>query len=398
MAHRSYLSPDGRQVLVIEMTYYSWLPCRLVPFDGSYPGEPVGPVPSQCTDAAWSPDGNWMYFTANTGSGFHIWRQRFPDGAPEQVTSGATEEEGIAFAPDGRSFVTSIGTRQSTVWVHDSRGDRQVTSEGYGLLPTISPDGKKLYFMLRASAVGSFVSGDLWVADLETGQRQRLLPDFLIQHYDISPDGERVVFVAAAETERSPVWLAALDGRSAPRRLVDKDALQAFFGAGDEVIFAVKEGRTNAIYRVKGDGGQLRRIVPSSNIFSVSPDGQWVTAWAPPNGAMAHPVGGGAPVLICTTCVFDGTFESSPWPPPVSWSRSGEHMYLKSNRSTYAIPLRPGRVLPEIPGSGLSAEDVVALPGARPIADIGAFPGPDPSVYAFTRIATQRNIYRVPVP
>jgi hypothetical protein len=56
-----------------------------------------------------------MYFTAKTTDGIHIWRQRFPDGKPEQVTSGVATEEGIAFAPDGRSFVTSIGTSQSTV-------------------------------------------------------------------------------------------------------------------------------------------------------------------------------------------------------------------------------------------------------------------------------------------
>ena len=31
-----------------------------------------------------------MYFTAMTGNGVHIWRQRFPDGAPEQVTFGAS--------------------------------------------------------------------------------------------------------------------------------------------------------------------------------------------------------------------------------------------------------------------------------------------------------------------
>ena len=170
MAHRSYLSPDSTQVLVIEMSYDSWLPCRLAPFDGSSPGRRVGPQPAQCTDAAWSPDGKWMYFTANTGSGFHIWRQRYPDGAPEQMTSGVTEEEGIAVAPDGRSFVTSIGTRQSTIWVHDARGDRQITSEGYGLLPTISADGKKLFYMQRGLAVCCFTSGELWVADLDTGR------------------------------------------------------------------------------------------------------------------------------------------------------------------------------------------------------------------------------------
>ena len=94
MAHRSYLSPDRKQVLVVEMAN-GWLPCRLVPFDGSSSGKPVGPAPAQCTDAAWSPDGKWMYFSADTGSGVHIWRQRFPDGTPEQVTFGVTQEEGI---------------------------------------------------------------------------------------------------------------------------------------------------------------------------------------------------------------------------------------------------------------------------------------------------------------
>ena len=58
MAHRSYLSPDRKQVLLVEMKFSRWLPCRLTPFDGSSPGNPVGPAPAQCTDAAWSPDGS----------------------------------------------------------------------------------------------------------------------------------------------------------------------------------------------------------------------------------------------------------------------------------------------------------------------------------------------------
>ena len=116
MAHRSFLSPDGRNVLIVEMDLGS---LAAVP-PGSFrrrfaPGTRVGPQPAQCTDAAWSPDGKWMYLSANTGDGYHIWRQRFPDGTPEQVTSGATEEQGLSFAPDGRSFVTSVGQSQSTL-------------------------------------------------------------------------------------------------------------------------------------------------------------------------------------------------------------------------------------------------------------------------------------------
>jgi Tol biopolymer transport system component len=188
MAHRSYRSPDGRWVLVVEMTS-AWLPCRLVPLDGSSTGRLVGPVPAQCTDAGWSPDGTWMYFTAMTVIGVHIWRQRFPEGPPEQVTFGAGTEEGVYFAPDGGSFVTSIGTSQSTLWVHDSRAERQITSEGYSYMPSLSPDGKRLHYLVRSNGLGSFNQGALWVTDLETERRQRLLPEFELTHYSISGDG-----------------------------------------------------------------------------------------------------------------------------------------------------------------------------------------------------------------
>jgi eukaryotic-like serine/threonine-protein kinase len=120
MAHRSWLSPDGKWVLVSEMDNIGWQPCRVVPFDASSSGKMAGPEKASCPYAAWSPDGRWMYFSADTGDGFHIWRQRFPKGDPEQITFGPTEEEGITVAPDGRSLVTSAGIRQGSVWLHDA--------------------------------------------------------------------------------------------------------------------------------------------------------------------------------------------------------------------------------------------------------------------------------------
>src|SRR5262249_54096728 len=89
MAHRSYSSPDRKWILLVEMNESGgWAPCRLVPLDGNSPGKPVGPPGASCTFAAWSPKGDWMYFSSSAGGGYHTWRQRFPDGAPEQVTSG----------------------------------------------------------------------------------------------------------------------------------------------------------------------------------------------------------------------------------------------------------------------------------------------------------------------
>jgi hypothetical protein len=401
MAHRSRVSPRGDQVIVIEMGFNTWLPCRLVPSSGGSAGKPVGPAPAQCTDAAWSPDGKWMYFSADTGSGVHTWRQRFPDGKPEQVTFGVTQEEGVHFDPDGRTFVTSIGTSQSTLWVHDSHGDRQITSEGYSYWPSISPDSKKLYYLVRTGGTESFIKGGLWVTNLETGQRQRLLPDFQMQRYTISPDGQRAAFTAVDENGHTPVWLASLNGQTAPRKLTSMDCWEAYFGAPGEVVFDCQEKVAPFIYRIKEDGSELQKIIATPFLVSqsVSPDGRWVpsqdsSAW----GALVlYPAGSGAPKRVCEGCSMpQGT---DPAPPGMKWTPDGKFVYVKFGTSTYVIPLRPDQVLPPIPASGFaSKEAVAAVPGAQLVSATDIYPGPNPSIYAFVKVSTQRNIYRVPVP
>ena len=129
MAHYSYASPDRKWILVVEMSgaHAFTQPCRLVPFDGNSAGREVGPR-GTCLSAGWSPDGRWMYFSAVVGGSSHLWRQKFPDGAPEQITFGPLEEEGVAVAPDGRSIVTSVGMRRSAVWIHDAAGERAIVS------------------------------------------------------------------------------------------------------------------------------------------------------------------------------------------------------------------------------------------------------------------------------
>jgi Tol biopolymer transport system component len=341
-----------------------------------------------------------MYFTARTSDGIHIWRQRFPDGRPEQVTSGVATEEGVAFAPDGRSFVTSIGTSQSTVWVRDARGERQITSEGYGFLPSISPDGTKLYYLVRSFGIRSWNQGRLWVSDMATGQRYQLLPDFEMLHYSISPDGARVVFVAADAQGRSPVWIASLNGQTPPRQLAKTDAASAVFGAPGEVLFG--DLVTGSIYRIKDDGTELKKATSDGAqiLFAASPDGKWVSVQDTKafGALMVYPTDEGAPRQLCDRCSRP---QGADWtPPPVSWSPDGMYVYLRFSGSTYAVPLQRGSMLPPVPDGGfVSKEAIAALPGARLISeDVNAYGGPNPAVHSLLRVSTQRNLYRVPVP
>lgn len=119
------------------------------------------------------------------------------------------------------------------------------------------------------------------------------------------------------------------------------------------------------------------------------------------NSVYVYPSDGGAPVLICSGCATAGEENRGVTPPLVSWSPDGRFLYVHSatTRQTYAVPLKQGQLLPSLPASGLpSLEAAADLPGARAIPQQRAFMGPTPSVYAFPRVTTHRNIYSVRVP
>jgi len=383
-------------VLLVEMDQdHLWLPCRLVPRDGASTGRQVGPPRGGCTFAAWSPDGKWMYFTANPGGADHIWRQRFPDGQPEQITSGPTEEQGIAMAPDGRSFVTAVALQNTSLWVHNASGDREISLEGNGASPKFTPDGQKLCYLIVKEAPNEFAfyrdPGELRVADLASGRSEPLVRGLQVLGYDISADGQQVVMWTA---DRS-FWLAPFDRSTPPRQIPNVSGGEPRFGPGGEIFFRGKEGTSQFLYRVRPDGTGMRKVLeqPIVTLGSISPDGRWISAWAPlpRNGAPAwqvFPLEGGTSITVGTYAALS-----------LGWSLDGRSWLIVGiSESTYIIPLPAGKALPRIPAGGFhSDEEIARLPGAQRIDAEGVVLGPSADVYTFYRNTTQRNLYRVPI-
>ena len=214
-----------------------------------------------------------MYFSSSASGRFHIWRQRFPDGEPQQLTSGATEEEGIAVTPDGSSLITSVGLTQSTLWVRDAKDERQISSEGFAEFPNFSRDGNKLYYLVhRKDVSGQSSSRELWVADLETGHSARLLPDTLVSDYDVSPDGTQVVFSATDSENRLHLWLASLNSDFPPRQFISPaNEDQPRWDSTGYIYFRAAEGKLNFLYRMRPDGSQVK-LLPNP-ILDFSADG-----------------------------------------------------------------------------------------------------------------------------
>ena len=237
----------GSRSLVVEMDHGSWLPCRLTPFDGSLPESPSARRRRSAQTLLGPLTGSGCISRPIPETGITFGASASPDSEPQQVTVRRHRRRGNRIHSDGRSFVTSIGTSQSTVWLHDSQGNRQITSEGYGFLPSISPDGKKLYYLLARRRSTALCARRALGHGLGVRTTSAAASDFLMRHYSISADGRRVVFVASDDTGRSPVWMATLTGRSAPRRVTAHDGRKAYFIAGGYVDL-----------RGRGEGSKVR--------------------------------------------------------------------------------------------------------------------------------------------
>jgi len=402
MAHYSYASPDRKSALVVEMDRTAtWLPCRLLPLDGTSPGRQVGP-PGNCTAAGWSPDGKWMYFSASVEGGansdptqlfgsWHLWRQRFPDGTPEQITFGPTEEEGLAVAPDGRSLITSVGIRRSEIWIHDPGGDRPLSPEGFTFRPVMATSTKRVYYLMRKKSVS-----ELWSVEPSSGKTEQLLPGSSVDDYDISPDEGEVAYTTRSGGE-SQIWLASLDRSSPPQKVIGAGD-QVSFGAKGELVYRGLEEKQNFLYRIKKDGSGRERI-SNANILqkvSVSPGGDWVVAGlsvpGEQPGVAAVSVRTGEIVRICT-------YECPSW-----WSPDGKIFYITTERAastagrTIAIPLAPSKVLPELPKAGIASRaDRLEIPGIKQISSGDVSAGNDPSIYVYTKRDFQGNLFRIPL-
>jgi eukaryotic-like serine/threonine-protein kinase len=397
MAHRSAVSPDGARALVVEMNATGiWTECRLLTIDGRS-SQLVGPPQARCTNAAWAPDGRWMYFTADKGDGFHVWRQRDPDGVPEQLTSGPTEEEGLAIASNGRSLITSVGVTQRSVWLHDASGDRQVSLEGYAYFPLLSADGQKICFRLTRGVGTGQSPSELWLADIKSGQTHRLFPGQMITGYDISRDDKVVAAVQGPEDHRE-LWLAALDDREPAHRIPDIVGDNPRFGPDGAIWFRKTEGQTAFMYRMRQDGTSPERLFEASaTVFgTVSPAGEWLSGISRDNSQTELQSKRRRQPL------FPYSFSSR-----VRWTPDGKRAYLSlqygqassfGTGRTFVFPLAKESVLPVIPPDGFRTEqEIAATTGVEsiPYGDVAL--GSTAGVYTYSRITTTRNLYRIPL-
>jgi serine/threonine protein kinase/WD40 repeat protein len=154
--------------------------------------------------ASWSPDGKWVAVAANQGEGTRVFKIPLDGGPPVRLRD--TLSFNPVWSPDGRFIVYSEQHASKNFDVKTMTPDGApvvvpaVASLGFRVLVALGtpyrfmPGGKTLITLQ-----GMAPNQNFFRLDLETGE-QRQLTSFdpksgsVVQNFDISPDGKRIVF------------------------------------------------------------------------------------------------------------------------------------------------------------------------------------------------------------
>ena len=210
------VSPDGSRVAFSGLTGNSWQLLlysldlgRLVSFP-HFGGDTFSP--------AWSSDGSKIAFSSAMRSGdTEIYVADSTGTGPKRLTASKGSDVSPVFNPKTNAQIAWVSGRKGLpqIFIMDADGSnvQQITSEGYAVSPSWSPNGLALAFAwVRHYGPGAPGGRDIYIMDVASKQFRQLTHDAGVNDFPSwSPDGRHIVF-QSTRSGSEQIWTMLADG------------------------------------------------------------------------------------------------------------------------------------------------------------------------------------------
>jgi TolB protein len=251
-------------------------------------GRTLTPPSLAASDAAWSPDGRHIAFSASSGpaANIDIYVMAADGTGRRRLTSSIEADSDPTWSPDGDSIAferdrgcEAEGCGAEEVWVMraDGTGQKRLTrGSTFDGDPAWSPDGRRIAFT-SAHGIGSSA---LFTMLLDGTRRKRITMAINADNPSWALDGRTIAFDASL-AENGPglatvnIYSVPARGSDSPTRLITNASDPAWSPDGSRLAYV---NRRQAIAAIPATGGNATQLVAAGRYGVSQP------AWQPRAG------------------------------------------------------------------------------------------------------------------
>ncbi len=288
----------------------------------------------------FSPDGNWIAFTAGYDGGEEVYVMSVEGGAPRRLTFDPARAEAVAWTPDGKSILfrswRASGTGSPRLYlVPVEGGPPKPLPMEKGADATFSPDGTRLAYTRDALITHRWkryhggLADSIWVADLKAKRFHRIDSDTVNEQY--------------------PVWV------------------------GDSIYYISERDGTANLWRFDTKSGSHKRLT-SKNVYDVlepSSDGKKII-YEYGNDLWTYDIASGKEQQVKLSIVSD-MIHARPYNTPgvlsgMSVGPTGKRVIVLGRGQLYSAPADSGDIRPIANALGSRSKDPAWSPDGKWVA------------------------------
>lgn len=317
-------------------------------------------APEYLSSPEWSPDGNWMVYTAEDfGQNINLVLRDLRTGRTVPLTTGAFLNLDPAWSPDGKrlAWVTTEPNGYFNIRVMEIESGRKgkvievTTDHRFGrdrlyfgdydlhISPTWSPDGKELIFVSNRGVL--LGSGDIWRAPVEpdvmnSGHAHEIHSEQTLYRTrpDWSPDGKRIIYSSHLGGQYNNLFvLPARGGQPYKMTFGEYDCFHPRWSPdGEWIAYISNEQGLPQLKLLKSWGGEQKLIKLNT------------LEWSRPMGTVEVEIIDAATGRLTPARVYAQASDGKPYTPEDSYERVStlnQHLFHTPGHFSSAVPPGP---------------------------------------------------------